>query len=98
MALTFDSASAIVRMSFADDGLLAGGSLDAGTGIGVPALVDWPEDARTVALAGLGAALAAAGSAHTATQTITTGQQRIRPRVSGGGRNGRVEHLQADDR
>jgi hypothetical protein len=53
--------------------------LDAGAGIGVPALVDWPEDVRTAVLAGLlGAALAAAGSAHTATQTITTGRQRIR--------------------
>src|SRR5438067_5368842 len=43
----------MARTAFADSLRPAGGTLDAGTGIGVPELVDWPEDAPGTALAGL---------------------------------------------
>jgi hypothetical protein len=57
------------------DGLPEGETLAAGTAIGASALVGWSEEARTAALSGLlGAALAATGSAHAATQAITTAQ------------------------
>src|SRR5438876_4773704 len=43
----------MARTAFADSLRPAGGTLDAGTGIGVPELVDWPEEAPGTALAGL---------------------------------------------
>ncbi|MHB8492069.1 MAG: hypothetical protein ACYDA6_07655 [Solirubrobacteraceae bacterium] len=64
-----------MSLSVSDDCLPDGGTWDAGTVTDPPALVGWPEEARTAAPAGLlGAALAAAGSAHAATQAITTGR------------------------